>query len=256
MFSRLAGLAACAVVATATLGAAAQARPQTPLVPQAQHRVVVAIVDTGVSPSKQLKGRLLPGFDFVGNDANAADLNGHGTIMAGIVAAQCPRCLILPVRVLGSSGLGSAELAVKGIAWAVAHGANVINLSMNTPSDNPSLSAAIEAAVAAGVTTVVAAGNSGQDVGYPAATSPDAISVASADATGRLYSWSNFGPWVTVVAPGTIPARSLSGAEISATGTSASAALVSGAAGLLLSCRSLSPAAVSAQLRQSLTSSC
>jgi subtilisin family serine protease len=238
-------LAVCALVAVAAPAALAHAV-------QPNH-VVVAIIDTGVSPTKQLTPRLLPGWDFVDNDANATDENGHGTELASIIVAQCPRCSIMPVRVLGRSGLGSATLAIAGIQWAVAHNADVINLSMTTPSDNPDLTAAVEAAVATGITVVVAAGNSGLPMGYPAATATDAIAVASVNPAGQLYSWSNFGPWVDVKAPGTLLAKTVTGHTVSATGTSASAAYVTGTAGRLLGCEpALTPAEVSTQLGASL----
>jgi thermitase len=216
--------------------------------------VVIAVVDSGVTTSPALAGRLLAGHDFVDQDANAADEYGHGTELAGIVAAQCPRCLILPVRVLGRGGQGSVPTIIQGIQWAVEHGARVINLSMTTESDNPDLSAAIQSAVSHGVTMTLAAGNQGAPVGYPAATSPDAIAVGSVDRDGNRFSWSNYGPWVNVLAPGTISARSLQGKRVSAVGTSASAAYVAGAAGRLLGCDgSLLPAAVKGLLESDLS---
>jgi hypothetical protein len=222
--------------------------------PAPASRIVVAVVDTGVTPTKQLTGHLVPGWNFLDNNTNTADLNGHGTEIASIVASACGRCLIEPVRV--SSGMGGAQLAIQGIAWATAHGAAVINLSLTVPADNPALSQAIETAVSQGVTVVVAAGNSGLPVGYPAATAPSAISVASVDPAGKLYSWSNYGPWVTLTAPGVLAATNGFGKVVSAVGTSASAAYVSGAAGRLLGCSPrLAPSAVRLQLQQSLTSS-
>ncbi len=197
-------------------------------------RVIVAIVDTGVAQNRVTAPRLLPGWDFVDNDANATDMNGHGSAMASIVLAQCQRCDILPVRVLGQGGMGTATLVIEGIHYAVAHGARIINLSITTPSDNPDLSAAVEWAVTQGVAVVVAAGNSGLPDGYPAETSPDAIAVASVDATGALYAWSNHGPWVSVYAPGSLLALTIAGKPMQAVGTSASAAYVTGKAGILL----------------------
>jgi len=217
-------------------------------------RVTVAVVDTGVTPTKQLANRLVPGWNFVDGNAKTTDLNGHGTEIASIVASQCGNCLIEPVRV--SSGMGGAQLAIQGIAWATAHGASVINLSLTTPSDNPALSQAIEAAVAQGITVVVAAGNSGQPIGYPAATAPDAISVASVDPAGKLYSWSNYGPWVTLTAPGVLSAVNDLGKTVTAVGTSASAGFVSGTAARLLACTpKLAPSAVRQQLQSGLAGS-
>lgn len=206
-------------------------------------RVVVAVVDSGVTPTKQLAPRLLPGWDFVDNDSTPNDQNGHGSEIASIVASQCGTCRILPVRVIGGAGFGTADLATQGIQWAVAHGAQVINLSMTTPSDNAELAGAIEDAVHAGVTVVVAAGNSGQPIGYPGASAPDAITVGSVDSAGQSYSWSNYGPWVNALAPGVLPARTSNGKLIDAVGTSASAGYVSGLVAHALQCEpTLTPA--------------
>jgi hypothetical protein len=217
-------------------------------------RVVVAVVDTGVTANGP---EVVRGWDFVDNDSNPADVNGHGTELASIVLAQCPACLLMPVRVLGPDGTGSIPTVVRGIRYAVKHGANVINLSMSMSTDSPELSAAIEWAVARGVTTVVAAGNDGTSTGYPGASAPDALAVGSATALGDRFSWSNYGPWVDLVAPGALTARSLQGQTVTATGTSASAAYVSGAAGRLLGCDfALSPAQVGSRLRTGLASAC
>ena len=242
----------------AALCALALAAPAALARSTAQPHVVVAVVDSGVTPSKQLAKRLVPGWDFVDNDATPTDGYGHGTELAGIVAAQCPKCLIMPVRVLGNGGLGQVPTVVQGIHWAVAHGAQVVNLSMTTPFDQPDLSAAIEWAVSQGVTVTVAAGNAGASTAYPGVETPNAIVVGSVNAAGQLFKWSNYGPWVDVFAPGTLQARSLEGKLVSATGTSASAAYVAGRAGDLLACNgSLTPASVSQQLEASLqTPSC
>jgi len=227
---------------------AAMARSVTP------NHVVVAIVDTGVTPSAQLAPQLVQGWDFVDNDGHPADANGHGTELASIVLAQCPNCFVMPVRVLGQDGTGSIPTVVRGIRYAMAHGANVINLSMSTSTDNPALTAAVESAVAHGVTTVVAAGNQGVSSAYPGASAPDALAVGSVTSTGELYGWSNYGSWVDVLAPGKLAAMSLQGAPVTATGTSASAAFVSGAAGRLLGCNPrLTPSQVASDLRISLS---
>lgn len=235
-------LCACALAAPAAL-----ARPITP------KHIVVAVVDSGVTPTAGLNGRLLRGWDFVDGDADASDANGHGTEIASIIAAQCAQCLIQPVRVIGAAGLGSVPLAIKGIQWALANGSDIINLSMTTPSDNPALAAALEAAVARGVTVVVAAGNQGRPVGYPAVSAPHAIAVGSVDSSGHYYTWSNYGPWVAVEAPGILAATNDRGQRVTAVGTSASAAFVTGAAARLLSCSpGLTPSAIRAQVQQAL----
>jgi subtilisin family serine protease len=217
-------------------------------------RIVVAIVDSGVTPSKALAKHLVPGWDLVDNDAKPTDGYGHGTELAGIVAAQCPNCSIMPVRVLGNGGLGSIPTVVDGIHWAVAHGAQVVNLSMTTPYEDSDLSTAIEWAVGQGVTVTVAAGNQGASSAYPGIATPDAIVVGSVDSLGQRFSWSNYGPWVNVVAPGSLMSHSLTGKLVSAIGTSASAAYVAARAGQLLSCSpTLPPAAVLQRLQSSLS---
>ncbi|HVL32297.1 MAG TPA: S8 family serine peptidase, partial [Actinomycetota bacterium] len=103
--------------------------------------VVVAIVDTGVDDEHpDLRGRVLVGYDFADDDEDADDDNGHGTLIAGIVAARtgnrigvasvAPQAKILPVRVLGKKGSGSSRAVARGIRFAVAEGADVINLSL------------------------------------------------------------------------------------------------------------------------------
>jgi thermitase len=217
-------------------------------------RVVVAVVDTGVTANGP---QFVRGWDLVDNDSDPADANGHGTELASIVLAQCPACLVMPVRVLGPDGTGSIPTVVRGIRYAVKHGANVINLSMSMSTDSPELTSAIEWAVARGVTTVVAAGNNGSSTAYPGASAADALAVGSVTSTGARFSWSNYGPWVDLVAPGALGARSLQGQAVTATGTSASAAYVSGAAGRLLGCDfALSPAQVGSRLRLSLAPAC
>jgi len=221
--------------------------------------VRIAIVDTGVSPLAALAANVKGGFDLVDGTAARPDGNGHGTAMASIAAARpgkltsitgvCSLCTIVPVQVVGSAGLGTTTLAAAGIRWATANGVNVINVSLTSPTDDPSLDAAIADAAAHGIVVVLAAGNEASTDpsagGYPAAASPDAISVAGADASGHLFPWSNHGSWVQIAAPGTLPALTLKGRAFSATGTSASAAYVSGVVALMLSANpSLTPAQV------------
>jgi subtilisin family serine protease len=222
--------------------------------------VTIAILDTGVSPVADLQGALLPGVDLVNGDADASDDNGHGTQVASVAAARtnnglgiagvCGGCSILPVKVLGADGSGSATTVAQGIGWAVDHGARVVNLSAAGPTDDPTLDAAIADAVARGAVVVVAAGNAGSADpaagGYPAAAATAAIRVAGVDRAGALYSWSNRGPWVDVAAPGAVATASRDGSFLlGSQGTSLAAPIVAGVAGLLLSYQpALAPAAV------------
>lgn len=138
---------------------------------------VVAVIDTGVLGSHEdLQGRLLPGHDFVQNDDTPQDGNGHGTNVTGIVAADAgngkgvegvaPGAMVMPIRVLGDDGSGTPAAAAKGVDYAVAHGADVINMSFGTdavgtlvPGDDGGFTAAVQRALNKGVIVVAAAGN-------------------------------------------------------------------------------------------------
>jgi subtilisin family serine protease len=229
--------------------------------------IAIAILDTGVSPVADLQDALLPGVDLVNGDDDASDDNGHGTQVASVAAARtnngvgiagvCGRCSILPVKVLRADGSGSSATVAQGVAWAVDHGARVVNLSAAGPSDDPGLDAAIADAVARGVVVVLAAGNAGTTDpaagGYPAAAAATAIRVGAVDRFGALYGWSNHGPWVDVAAPGALATALPDGSfSLGAQGTSLAAPLVAGVAGLLLSYRpTLAPAEVKALLTTS-----
>ena len=137
---------------------------------------VVAVLDTGVLASHEdLAGRLLPGHDFVDNDATPQDGDGHGTHVTGIVAADAgngkgiegvaPGAMILPIRVLNDDGVGEDEDIAKGIDYAVAHHADVINLSLGGDAvtavigGDEAYSQALQRALDAGVVVILAAGN-------------------------------------------------------------------------------------------------
>jgi thermitase len=140
------------------------------------------------------------------------DKYGHGTHVAGIVAAiadnsmgvagVCPDCDILDVKVLNDNGSGSSSGIAKGIDWAVEHGAKVINMSLGQRVSSRTLEAAVNNAWAAGVVIVAAAGNAGtQAQVYPGAY-PKVIAVAATDNKDLKASFSTYGKWVDVAAPG------------------------------------------------------
>ncbi|WP_456845005.1 S8 family serine peptidase, partial [Cellulomonas sp. P5_C6] len=212
--------------------------------------VVVAVLDTGVSATHEdLTGSVLPGIDLVDGDSDATDEHGHGTLVAGIVAAHGNNgkgiagtaygAKILPVRVLDETGNGNDETIAEGISWAVAHGADVINLSLGGPEVAPLLRSAIVSAVAAGVVVVAAAGNDGTETPFfPAAYAPDIdglLAVGATDDDGALTSFSSWGDWVSLTAPGwSIVGPALDGGYASGSGTSFAAPQVSGTAALVL----------------------
>lgn len=223
-------------------------RPELPLAWQVTTGpgVVVAVVDTGVQPDHPaLRGRVLPGYDFVNADDDAADDDGHGTAVAGVIAADgegaagaCTGCRILPVKVLAANGTGDWGTIAAGIVWAADHGAQVINLSFGAPHALDVVAAAVAYAESKGAIVVAAAGNAGVSVPFYPAAYPGVISVAGVDQNDVRYSWSNFGSWVTVAAPGCMTTTWLSGGYTpDFCGTSTAAPFVAGLAGLARSFR-------------------
>jgi type VII secretion-associated serine protease mycosin len=208
--------------------------------------VVVAVVDTGVSAHPDLAGRLLTGYDFVGRDTDATDGHGHGTHVAGIVAAvadneigvagAAPGAMILPVRVLDDGGSGSWFTVANGITWAADNGADVINLSLGGTSRSATITQAVEYARSRGVVVVVSAGNDGDSgtISWPGAE-PGVIAVAAAASTGTIASFSSRGDYVDVAAPGqSILSTLYTGDYGFKSGTSMAAPYVAGLAALVI----------------------
>lgn len=234
--------------------------------------ITVAVVDSGVGPHPDLTGRVLPGYNLTDPDhpGDTADVNpaGHGTAVAGIIAAAvhnssgiagvAQRVRILPVVVLTADGLGTDVGAAEGIAWAVDRGADVINVSLGSQWFSTALESAVRYADQHGVVVVAAVGNDGNgQVRYPAAF-PEVIAVAATDNADEHLTSSNQGPEVDVAAPGVhvlstgfLDAGHTAPTVMSFSGTSFSAALVSGVAALILSKDpSLDPGAVRALIER------
>ncbi len=222
---------------------------------------VVAVVDTGVDPSPpDLAGRVAPGYDFVNGDSSPGDDNGHGTAVAGIVAAAgdnhvgvagyCWRCRVMPLKVLDANGGGFASDVARAVVWATDQGARVINASLGGPVEDASLAAAAQYAQARGALLVAAAGNdSSSQLDYPAAL-PAVVSVGASNQADALYSFSNQG--AAVAAPGENTTTARGGGYERFLGTSSAAPVVSGIAGLLFSLvPSTSPGEVARALEQS-----
>jgi thermitase len=209
----------------------------------ASRQVVVAVVDSGVDPTQpDLQGALVPGADFADSSGSTADQYGHGTMVAGVIAARgdngqgvagvCWNCLIMPIKVLDANGSGTATSIAEGIRWAADHGANVINMSIVLSGPDADVAAAIAYAHDKGVIVIAAAGNAGNgDATYPAAY-PFVVSVAATDDSDQLYPWSTYGTWVTLAAPGCTLTTALGGGFAAFCGTSAAAPLVAGLAAL------------------------
>jgi thermitase len=206
--------------------------------------VTIAIVDTGIDLGHlDLAGKLVAGYDFVNNDADPQDDNGHGTHVAGIAAASSNNAIgvagvswgarIMPVKVLNASGGGTYADTATGVIWAVDHGAQVINLSLGGSGPSSVLADAINYAHSKGAVVVAAAGNGGNNfVLYPARY-PNVIAVAS---TNNSNNWagSNYGPEVDLSAPGISIYSTIVGGYGYKSGSSMATGFVSGLAAALM----------------------
>ena len=202
-------------------------------------KTVVAVLDSGVDASQpDLQGALVPGWDFANGDPDTSDDLGHGTMVAGVIAARannrvgiagtCWRCSIMPVKVVGADGLGTHAGVAAGIVWAADRGADVLNLSLGSSLDSVTLADAVRYAQARGAIVVAGAGNSaGAAPFYPAAY-PGVLGVAASDRDDRRYDWSSFGSWVSLAAPGCSETTLAGGSFGSFCGTSAAAPVVAG----------------------------
>ncbi|MFJ2543427.1 S8 family serine peptidase [Microbacterium sp. NPDC087589] len=191
--------------------------------------VVVAVVDSGIDAGNpHLAGVVIGGVDLVGDGERAdglSDTTGHGTAIAGQIAAQpvagsgvvglAPDARLLSVRVFRSDqqqdkdkGFGpTSQRIADGIHWAADNGADIINVSISQTNDSPDLRAAVEHAAAVGALVVASGGNRASDpdakdgARYPAAYE-QVLGVSAADSSGRATDASIHGPQVGVTAPG------------------------------------------------------
>jgi subtilisin family serine protease len=225
-------------------------------------RVVIAVVDTGVTATADLAGRVLPGHDFVNGDDDARDDNGHGTMAAEVIAAAgnnrvgiagvCGACRILPVKVLGKDGSGAYSNIADGIRYAADQGATVVNLSLGGSDDSPVLRDAVAYAAGKGALVIGAAGNDGSAAPHYPAAIPAVLAVGGVTSSDTRYSWSNYGSWVDVTAPGCNPSQALNGVVMQYCGTSSATPFTAGVAGLLAS---TDPAPTAAQIRSAIVAS-
>lgn len=227
--------------------------------------IKVAVVDTGVDLNHpDLKDNLIEGYNSIDPDKPPRDDHYHGTHVAGIIGAVAnnnigiagvaPDSKIMPIKVMDNDGKGNASDIAQGIVWAVDHGADVINLSIGSRYKSDIQLKAINYALKKNVVVVSSMGNDGTEVKfYPAAFNEipglkDVIAVGSIEPKKSKSSFSNYGNWISVTAPGSYIASTMPSYNTRViqeqglvlkygvlSGTSMSAPFVSGAAALILS---------------------
>ncbi len=236
----------------------------------------VAVVDTGAQldhPALEANFEGVKRYDFVDNDKNPSEraankdadcdgekdeMLGHGTHVAGIVDITAPAAKIMPLRVLDTEGYGNDFTIAKAVYFATSNGADVINLSLGSPSRSRLLQEVIKGATAKGVLVAAAAGNSNSTVPqYPAAgdglvaSADGLVAVTSVSQYEKKSDFANYGIWVDIAAPGE-GIRSAFPVSVYAnwSGTSMATPFVSGQAALIHAVYgSLKPADVEKKIR-------
>ncbi|MDD2586629.1 MAG: S8 family serine peptidase [Syntrophomonadaceae bacterium] len=216
--------------------------------------VVVAVLDTGVDYTHpDLSANIIGGISVIPGEKDYMDENGHGTHVAGTIAASgsilgvAPRAKILAVKVLNRYGMGNFSSISKGIDWAEKwRGAkgervNIINMSLGAPLSNVDLHQKVIKAVNSGITIVCAAGNSGDadpdttEISYPAYY-PETLAVGAIDLYTGIASFSNSNDRIDIVAPGVDTYSTYPGKRyVKLSGTSMATPHISGAIALIYS---------------------
>ena len=164
-------------------------------------------------PLSQISDKFVDGHDFFNLDSDPMDGNGHGTHCAGIIAALtnnnkgvagiASNCKIMPVKVMHNLGFGTAFNIAAGVIYAANNGADILSLSLGGPESSVQKSA-IDYAYNKGCTIISSAGNDGVPINtlsYPAAYD-NVISVSATEKNDELTSWSTYGSWIDIAAPG------------------------------------------------------
>lgn len=205
--------------------------------------VVVAVLDTGVDGAHpDLAGKLVAGWNVYNDNGDTSDVQGHGTQVAGTVAAASNNalgvasvawhCSIMPVRITNLAGSATYSSIASGLNWAADRGARVANVSFEATGSSTVRSAA-EYFQSRGGVVVMAAGNNGYT--DSSADNPFIVTVSATDQTDAIYSWSNRGSVIDIAAPGVVHTTTRGGGYSQAQGTSFAAPVVAGTAALAIS---------------------
>ena len=209
----------------------------------------VCVVDTGINRTHpDLNDNYVTGIDYVNDDDDPTDDNGHGTHVSGTIAAElngagvvgvAPDADLIVAKVLNSAGSGSYSDVIAGINWCASNGAKVISMSLGGSSGSDALKNAVDTAYENNILVVAAAGNSGNkpgkgdNVSYPARYD-SVIAVAATDSNNKRASWSSTGSKVEISAPGvSVKSTWLGTGYGTISGTSMATPHVSGVAALI-----------------------
>ena len=221
--------------------------------------VTVAVIDTGVAQGQMALASHLSnnGYDFITNngsnyvdDPTGGPATGHGTGVAGLVLLVAPNSTIMPLRVLDQNGQGNLWNVLKALDYAANNGAKVINMSLGSTVNTNSLTDLVAYAQQKGAVVVASAGNDNANtLQYPCANS-GVVCVAADDSNYVKASFSNYGSFVSVTAPGVaLYTTYLNNSYATWSGTSMSSPLVAGGAALIISkYTTLTPAQISNRL--------
>ena len=205
----------------------------------------VGVIDTGIAlKHPDLSANIKGSYNAINSRKSANDDNGHGSHVAGIIAAlnntsgvvgAAPAANLYAIKVLNAAGSGYLSDVIEGIDWAISKNIKVINMSLGCDCNIQSLHDAVIRAKNAGVVVVAAAGNSATNpVIYPAAY-PEAIAVSATDSSDQLASWSARGPEIDLSAPGVSIYSTYKGTGYATlSGTSMASPHVAGSAALVL----------------------
>jgi len=214
--------------------------------------ITIAILDSGVDASHpDLAGKLVAGWNFYDNNATTSDVYGHGTMVAGSAAAYTNNSVgvagvaggatIMPIRVTDTSGSGYLSYMASGLTWAADHGAKVANLSFEAAGGYSTVQTAAQYMKNKGGLVTTAAGNAGAQQTFT--YSDTNIVVAATDGSDTRASWSNYGDFVSVAAPGVSIYTTIAGGSYGAvSGTSFSAPITAGVVALMMAANPTLPA--------------
>ncbi|MCC6454002.1 MAG: S8 family serine peptidase [Caldilineaceae bacterium] len=176
--------------------------------------ITVAVLDSGIDHKHpEFVGRVVPGYNFVDKNTDTTDLCGHGTHVAGIIAAEANNAVgvagvahqaaIMPLKVIGDNCMGSYSRLMQAITYAVDHGVRILSITSGGAYDHSGLHDALIYAREQGVLVVVAAGNRGNALPFYPGSFAESFTIAGTDQADQKYNNSNFGQQIDMSAPAT-----------------------------------------------------